>query len=125
MLLDMLLVVVLAPCAAILASWMLWTVVVSGDWVMMKVRSRLYRRRLDRLPVPSTMSELQLSERLYEIDWLRRHAAEHPYWNHARLHERFRALYEQLELQQISREAHQLWQRQQEQRLVSKYKNLF
>jgi len=71
------------------------------------------------------MTELQLAERIWEIDWLRRHSNNHHRWDSESLLTRFQALCEQLELQQISREAHDLWQKEQEKNLISKYKNLF
>jgi len=122
---NFLLAVILAPIAAVAVCWCCWVVVVSADWLVTKTRGHAYRRRLYRDPEPPAMTELQLAQRLWEVDWLRRHNCDHAYWDRENLSQRFHVLYQQLELKQISREAHEMWQKDKQQKLVSKYKNLF
>lgn len=110
MLLDLLLAIAVAPLLVLAICWSGWIVLVGGDWVVARMKGRIYRRRLDRATNLSALDELSLANRLWEVDWLYRHSWKHSYWNKERLHDRFRELQEQLELQQLSGEAHRLWQ---------------
>lgn len=121
MLIDLILALALAPCLAIGISWLAWMFFCAVDWTGIKIRGWTYRRRLKRQPNPSLMNELQLANRLWEIDWLHRHDANHAHWNREQLKDCFQETCQQLELKQLSREAHELWRKAQRDKSRSRY----
>ena len=121
---DLFLAIALAPCIVIAVSWLAWMLFCAIDWASIKTRGIVYRRQLKRQPNPAPLNELQLANRLWKIDWLHRHDANHAYWSRDQLKNCFQETCQQLELKQISREAHELWQKAQVAKLRSKYSGL-
>jgi hypothetical protein len=108
---EVLLVAAFAPCVAFMVTWLVWVAVCLFDSTCLFVKARSYRKRILRVPPISTLSEEQLATRIWEANWLLLHTRCQGALTRPKIAAHYSALIEQYRMEQLSREAYELWRR--------------
>jgi len=108
---EFLLVSLLAPCAAVAIAWLLWLLVRLLDDLRLHYQAYSFRRRIMKSAPISSFDEDQLAQRIWESQWLLKHTRCKGSLTRPVVESYFLALIEQYQVEQLSREAYELWRR--------------